>query len=551
MKSVDLFLKKLVDLKEEYGGFDDSQVADELCQTICAGLNYFYFVTKHILPSDVAAKDIIKCHYEHVLSYLSTLVSITTEEPIPAKYFRLYLNYTKLIINNHSTNNQVENTKKNKQIQEITEEAIKFLNIHKMLNNDRNPVIVFPDFLELWSIIPKKIKKNLGKNNSELYANAINYYRTPMLNAINRLAVDMKPNTSEDKTKLKILDRTNHLLNYDNLTIYTVAKLSELFGIIVSLINSQIEKQQKADEQTRAIVWDFTKHLKRIINRLLKVSLNQDAAQTIHQLYHVFYIQQLAKIVRYYQEQQKGHSEAQKFHTDTHTYIESTQSTSEELCLLSKEFCLDYLLLSQDIDESTALAKNQSRETLNPATFRGRIQTTHQPQNSLQTIVISTYTEKKAHEILKHIGLPLFIRKEMIGKDEKLQQNNQELCFSDLLRYVKQWMIQDAKQQQILRYVKKLASQDAKQQKLSIELTSQPQVGQICKLVSIANIETHYAKELGFEPMPLTAKKTGKRSIRWLAKQNGSTQGEILEFSRWNYILSQMGYKTEVVNFTI
>ncbi|PHQ78161.1 MAG: hypothetical protein COB66_09460 [Coxiella sp. (in: Bacteria)] len=170
--------------------------------------------------------------------------------------------------------------------------------------------------------------------------------------------------------------------------------------------------------------------------------------------------------------------------------------------------------------------------TQNPTTFRGRVHTTQPLAHRLQTIVISPYTDKEKEEILRHIGLPYRVRNDMITEFNQRQKKDSKLCFRDLLKYAKNW-----------------DKCNHGRNSPSLELTPQPQVGEICKLVSIANIENYYAEKLDFEPMQLRANKSGKLSIRRIAKQNGSIQGEVLEFDTWRKNLTDIGYDTDVVDF--
>ena len=170
--------------------------------------------------------------------------------------------------------------------------------------------------------------------------------------------------------------------------------------------------------------------------------------------------------------------------------------------------------------------------TQNPIKFKGRIQTTLPLQHRLQTVVMSPYSQKEEREILRHIGLPHRIRETMIAEFEQHKQSNSKLCFRDLLKYAKKWV-----------------KQHAHKKPPNMDVMPLPQVGQICKLVSIENVEVYYAKKFGFDAMPLRANKTGNISIRYLAKRNHSLQGEILEFSMWQKNLTDMGYKSEVIDF--
>jgi hypothetical protein len=80
-------------------------------------------------------------------------------------------------------------------------------------------------------------------------------------------------------------------------------------------------------------------------------------------------------------------------------------------------------------------------------------------------------------------------------------------------------------------------------------------VGNVCKIVSIASIDHHYAKQCGYDAIPLNANNKDHHgnhrlfSIRKLSKLNGSVQGEILEHKTWAKNFNDLGYETEIVDF--
>ncbi len=172
--------------------------------------------------------------------------------------------------------------------------------------------------------------------------------------------------------------------------------------------------------------------------------------------------------------------------------------------------------------------------TQNPITFRGRVSTTRPLQHRLQTICLQgDYTENEKIKIITHLGIPHRIAVDMIAEFKQQQQHNPTRCFRDLLKTARQWV----------------RRHPADTPPLQIQLKALPQIGQICKIISITNIERYYADLLGYTPMPLHAEKSQQLSIRKLAKTHGSTQGEVLEFNCWQRIITDMGFDSEVINF--
>lgn len=77
------------------------------------------------------------------------------------------------------------------------------------------------------------------------------------------------------------------------------------------------------------------------------------------------------------------------------------------------------------------------------------------------------------------------------------------------------------------------------------------QLGHECKTTAIATVEAFYADQVGYEAIPL--RKDGGRhviSIRELAKQHGSVQGELLEVHQLIDIFHDIGIDTELLDFT-
>lgn len=85
---------------------------------------------------------------------------------------------------------------------------------------------------------------------------------------------------------------------------------------------------------------------------------------------------------------------------------------------------------------------------------------------------------------------------------------------------------------------------------IDLEITPVKQVGMICKLVAVAAIDKYYAKKFNFSPIPLY-KDHGSHpvSIRQIAKNGGSLQGEVLEIGRLQKVFSELGYDTELIDF--
>lgn len=171
--------------------------------------------------------------------------------------------------------------------------------------------------------------------------------------------------------------------------------------------------------------------------------------------------------------------------------------------------------------------------TQNPSSqFTGRLHTSLALQHRLQTVCLNPYTKKEESDILRHIGVPYAIRQYMMVEYEQRKKNDSQVCFRDLLKTAKNWVAKRSKQKAV-----------------KTTLNALPQVGSICKVTAIANVEKYYAEQLGFKAMPQQAKKSGQPSIRKIAKENGSSQGEILEFSRWQKTLTDIGYDSVTIDF--
>lgn len=170
--------------------------------------------------------------------------------------------------------------------------------------------------------------------------------------------------------------------------------------------------------------------------------------------------------------------------------------------------------------------------TQNPATYRGRKEMTLPLLHRLQTIIMPTYTHDEKIQILQNCGLPSPIINKMLGEFDSINTSYQRLCFRDLIQVAKRW--RDAHSEEI---------------DIQYEMDVENQVGEICKVVAIANVENYYAKLLNFKSIPLHSKGTRDVSLRWLAKQLNSAQGEILSFSIWKSLVEKLGYDAHEVDY--
>jgi len=170
--------------------------------------------------------------------------------------------------------------------------------------------------------------------------------------------------------------------------------------------------------------------------------------------------------------------------------------------------------------------------TQNPITYSGRIKTTLPLKHRLQTILMSTYPDNEIKKILNNKGLPPRIARDMFNEFKVRQKQNDNLCLRDLVKCAANW----------------IKHQDDDQIP-AIDLEAQPQVGPMCKIVAIANIEAYFAKKLNYPAIPL--RKNGQKvlSIRKIAKANGPLQGEVLEFGQWQKNVTDLGYEAETINF--
>lgn len=176
--------------------------------------------------------------------------------------------------------------------------------------------------------------------------------------------------------------------------------------------------------------------------------------------------------------------------------------------------------------------------TQNPTHFSGRRATTLPVKHRLQTVVMPEYPRNEMINILIEKQIPPRIAQDMTAEYLANKKQNSELCFRDLIKQANSWL-----------------KHHKHDKKIRIHLKSLPQVGNVCKIVSIANIDHHYAKQCGYDAIPLNANNKDHHgnhrlfSIRKLAKLNGSVQGEILEHKTWAKNFNDLGYETEIVDF--
>jgi hypothetical protein len=82
-----------------------------------------------------------------------------------------------------------------------------------------------------------------------------------------------------------------------------------------------------------------------------------------------------------------------------------------------------------------------------------------------------------------------------------------------------------------------------------IEINPVKQTGHNCKITAIAAVDAYFANLVNFAPIPLHKNKTSAISIRQISKTKGSLQGELLEARQLSEIFTDLGYKTQVVDF--
>ncbi|MDP3560576.1 MAG: AAA family ATPase [Legionellaceae bacterium] len=87
--------------------------------------------------------------------------------------------------------------------------------------------------------------------------------------------------------------------------------------------------------------------------------------------------------------------------------------------------------------------------------------------------------------------------------------------------------------------------------KKEIVISPIEQQGHICKPTAIAAIEGYYARIFGFPAIPLRKHKKHALSIRQIAKNHGSFQGELLEVRQVQHVLRDIGYETNLIDVTL
>jgi hypothetical protein len=172
--------------------------------------------------------------------------------------------------------------------------------------------------------------------------------------------------------------------------------------------------------------------------------------------------------------------------------------------------------------------------TQNPVTFQGRKATTLPLLHRLQHINLHEYTEQELLLILStQYQMRPKVAFDFIAEYQKLQKEDPKLCVRDLFKWATHWQ-----------------HQQAQRTIPPISLEPVAQMGSICKITAIATVEQHFAKQLKFPAIPLHKMGQATASIRKLAKQFGSAQGEILEFNRWQQTLTALGYDTQAIDFS-
>ena len=166
--------------------------------------------------------------------------------------------------------------------------------------------------------------------------------------------------------------------------------------------------------------------------------------------------------------------------------------------------------------------------TQNPITYRGRLKTTSPLEHRIQKVVLPTSTLLEKKRILEKMGLPSRIAQDILGE----YSQRSDLTFRDVIKISKQWL-----------------KHHQHQPSIQLDITPVKQVGSLCKTVAIANVENYYAKKMDYDSIPLWSERQETISIRKLAKANGSSQGEILEFEQWRKTLEDLGFTSEQVDF--
>jgi hypothetical protein len=173
--------------------------------------------------------------------------------------------------------------------------------------------------------------------------------------------------------------------------------------------------------------------------------------------------------------------------------------------------------------------------TQNPAAdLRGRREIPLPLQHRMQMIELSSYSSAEMmHIVTKKYQLPNKIASDMISEYELQKGKNSKLCFRDLQRWAKHWQETHSKHTANIGELKKI----------------HPQKGSFCKVTALANVEEYFAGHCGYETLPMHKLKKHSHSLRELAKTQGSQQGELLEWSRWELLTNTLGYHSKTVAF--
>jgi hypothetical protein len=198
------------------------------------------------------------------------------------------------------------------------------------------------------------------------------------------------------------------------------------------------------------------------------------------------------------------------------------------------ERLLNALLEERDLDNNPA--KNPGFllvGTQNSISLRGRKETPLPLQHRLQPVILQDYPRAEVcHILTTHYQLPMKVALDMEAEYEDVKQKDKSICFRDIQRWARHW-----KKSNDNHLIK------------AIPLQSQRQIGHTCKVIALSNIENYFAEHCGFTAIPMHKLKTHPLSIRELAKQHGSKQGEVLEWRQWGAMLKDLGYTTKTVEF--
>ena len=170
--------------------------------------------------------------------------------------------------------------------------------------------------------------------------------------------------------------------------------------------------------------------------------------------------------------------------------------------------------------------------TQNPSTMGGRFTVSHAISRRLHTEILPPYETTELQEILVSRGLNLEAASKYI-------EDYKKRCKEKGLTFTLRGLLDSTPPRK----------KEVPPNVMRIKLDPVPQVGAMCKTVAIASVEKYYAKLLGYKAIPLRSHHSGALSVRHIVKSNGSQQGEILEFSKWENSVSDLGFETKVVDF--